>query len=188
MRPKLLIVLVLMFFGNILGVNAAVISATTTHNSGTNYTTTYTVTPSSGDAPIEEFTIFFTAFNFANLALAGSPASFDPLIIQPDTAVPADGFADFLALSSPIAFGDSLGGFSVSYDFAGAGGPGSQAFDIIDPVSFRAIASGFTEVRGAGTDVPEPATLALMLLGAAGLLSQQRRARKTGPAVLFQPC
>ena len=53
--------------------------------------------------------------------------------------------------------GQSVEGFTVSFDWLGTGLPGSQPFEIINPLDSQTIDSGNT--------VPEPATLLLFALG-----------------------
>ncbi|WP_082439549.1 MULTISPECIES: PEP-CTERM sorting domain-containing protein [unclassified Massilia] len=155
---------------------ATVITYKTQLTTGNNYTTTYTVTPSPDELPISEFTIYFDYNSYANLVLSSSPAGFDSLLVQPDTALPSDGFLDVLALTGGIVFTSPQGGFSVSYLYTGTGTPGSQRFDIIDSTTFETISSGFTSASSPN-DIPEPGTLALFTLGAAGISCLTRRSR-----------
>src|SRR5690606_36000186 len=99
-----------------------------------------------------EFTIQFQLGSSANLLVAESPAGWDSLVVQPDAGLPDDGFFDALALGAGIVSGAGLGGFAVSFDYLGAGTPGPQAFDIVDPGTFATLASGTTTA----TAVPAP--------------------------------
>ena len=74
-----------------------------------------------------------------------------------------------MALADGIALGDALGGFSVTFDYLGAGTPGSQLFSIVDPNSFDELDSG------ARSSVPQPGTLPPMLAGLGALAYWQRR-------------
>jgi hypothetical protein len=162
-----------------LSSQAAVITYQTEALSGNRYTTSYTVTPSAGEAAIDEFTIFFDYGTYSDLTLLSNPAGFDPLLVQPDQTIPADGFFDALALGGGIAFGQVQGGFAVSYLFTGTGLPGAQRFDIVDSATFTTISSGVTVAQDAlpPGDVPEPGTLGLLAAGVAGMASGRRRAR-----------
>ncbi len=76
-----------------------------------------------------------------------------------------------MALADGIALGDALGGFSVTFDYLGAGTPGSQLFSIVNPNSFDELDSGATK----RSSVPQPGTLPLMLAGLGALAYWQRR-------------
>ena len=57
---------------------------------------------------------------------------------------------------SLIALGDTLGGFGLSFDWISMGNPGSQYFEVFDPLTFEVLESGFTSV------VPLPSALFLI--------------------------
>jgi len=84
-------------------------------------------------------------------------------LVQPEPLLLFDGYYDALTLGSGIPVGQSVGGFSVAFDWLGVGTPGPQPFDIVDPYTF--------ETLHAGTTTPEPGTLALLAL----LLLPRRR-------------
>jgi hypothetical protein len=164
--------------------SAAVISFTPTSLGGVHWKYDYSIAAAASDAPIDEFTIFFDSTRYANLAIESSPLDWDPLIIQPDTGIPADGFFDALALQFGINPGTQRNGFSVSFDFLGTGTPGAQRFDIVDSSTFATISSGFTTAAVVTppptSNVPEPSSFALVGL-ALGLISafRCRLSRKT---------
>jgi hypothetical protein len=133
----------------------------------------YVVKNDGSPAAIEEFTIFFELGLFADLAVAASPADWDPLVVQPDPGVPADGFFDALALGPGLLDGEEAR-FSVTFTYSGLGAPGAQAFHVVDPTSFDVIASGFTR---AAVAVPEPGTLPLLLAAAVALFVLRGRRR-----------
>jgi len=140
----------------------------------------YTIENDSLGAPIDEFTIFFGLDQYANLTGLGLPTGWDGFIAQPDPLLPDDGFIDVLALSGGVLPGQSLGAFSIVFDWLLDGAPGSQRFDIIDPASFTTIDSGFTSLASSTppvTEVPEPAPLALFGAGLLAIVALRRRAR-----------
>lgn len=129
----------------------------------------FSVTNDSLSGDLGEFAVFFDVGLYSNLQLIASPAGWDSLVVQPDPALPDAGFFDALALGAGLAPGASLGGFSVSFVFAGAGAPGAQAFSIYD-ADFAVIDSGRTQANATGT-VPEPGSLLLLALALAVLVA-----------------
>lgn len=133
----------------------------------------FTVTAGSAEH-IGEFSIFFTPAWYANLALDAAPAGWDVIAVQPDAALPADGYLDGLALAGGLA-NATLGGFALSFDYLGAGAPAGQRFEIVDPVTFATISSGMTQPI---SSVPEPGSAAMLAGGLALLMAASRRAQR----------
>lgn len=159
-----------------LGASATTVTYTTTNVSGNTWQNTYTVANDGTlSIPIEEFTIFFNYTLYANLMLATAPAGWDPLAIDPDTNIPDDGFYDALSLSPADAInpGNALSGFSIQFDYLGTGSPGSQPFDIIDPLTFNTIDQGATTQV-----IPLPAAAWLFISGLVPLIGQGLRRRR----------
>ena len=152
--------------------SATTVSYDVTNISGNTWEYSYTVNNDTLGFAIEEFTIFFDYTAYENLISTAAPSGWDPLVIQPDTGLPDDGFYDALVISgSGIGVGGSLGVFSVQFDYLLGGTPGSQAFDIVDPFTFDVLDSGFTQA----STVPVPAALWLFGSGILGLLGFVRR-------------
>jgi hypothetical protein len=137
---------------------------------GNSYQYNYTITNDDLVSGFDEISIFFSNTQYQNLAVTASPFDWDSIVLQPDEFL--DGVFDSLALSSPLALGDSVSGFSVSFDWLGAELPGAQNFDVLDSSSLTVLQSGTSSV----TAVPLPASLPLMSAALAGLaFIRQRR-------------
>lgn len=126
----------------------------------------------------DQFTIYFQQGYYENLSLVSAPSDWDPLIIQPDPALPGDGFFDALSLGLPLQPGESFGGFSVSFDWLGLDGPGQQWFQLIDSFSFEVLYTGFTQVQGVVTPVNEPSSLMLFIVALFSLYLIRRKAHQ----------
>ena len=150
---------------------ATTITYDVTNISGDVWEYNYTVNNDMLGVDIEEFTVYFDFGVYDNLSFASAPATWDPLVIQPDSFQGTNdpGFYDALALSAGIAPGNSLGIFSVRFDYLAAGTPGSQYFEIVDPFDFSVLDSGQT------SPVPIPAAIWLFGSGLIGLVGFARR-------------
>lgn len=114
-------------------------------------------------ASIEELTIWFDDSLYDSLVVttqAPLSTSWDEIILQTEPVLHDPGAYDALVLSgnTGIGAGESLNGFSVAFDWLGAGTPGSQYYEIVDPDTFATIDADFT--------IPEPVTVLLLGLGA----------------------
>lgn len=130
---------------------------------------TYELTNDSLPTAIEEFTIWFDFDLYENLAVttpAPPAGDWDEIVVQPEPILSDDGYYDALTLNSGIGVGETLGGFSVSFDWLGVDTPGWQYYEIIDPDTFEMIEDGYT--------VPEPATLILLGTGMLALRIRRR--------------
>lgn len=128
---------------------------------------TYGITNDSLSVPIEEFTIWFDYSLYDNLAIetVNPPAdNWDEIIWQPDTLWSIDGGYDALTLGSSIGIGETVSGFTVSFDWLGTGEPGSQLYEIINPSNWQTIESAYT-VSSSVAIIPVPSALMLAVTG-----------------------
>jgi hypothetical protein len=125
------------------------------------------------------FSIYFDPTSYASLESPPPAVSpdWDIISVQPDAALPSDGFYDALALTANPSLSQL---FSVTFVWLGGAGtsPGTQPFtinqfDAFGNVSF--IDTGDTSAQGSPTPVPEPAALWLM---AAGWWTYRRRSAR----------
>jgi hypothetical protein len=150
------------------GSNATEVAYSVTSLGGASWQYNYTVSNISLGQAVREVTINFDADSCRNLAVvAPSPAGWDAVVMQPEPFLHDTGVYDALTLGSGILGGQSISGFLVRFDWLGAGAPGSQSYQIVNPVTFETIESGST--------VPEPATLSILGLGSL-VLAKRRRA------------
>jgi len=129
---------------------------------------TYEVKNISLVEPLMEFTIWFDYGKYDNLSIATPnqlSAVWNQIIMQPEPVLKDAGYYDALSLELGIGQGQTVNGFAVSFDWLGVGQPGPQFYEIIDPVTFETIDSGYS--------VPEPATI--LLIGLGGLVLQIKR-------------
>lgn len=127
-----------------------------------------------GASSFDEVTIHFNADAYIGLSLLSTPVGWDSLVAQPDPAIPSNGFFDSLSSFSLLS-GDTASGFSVLFNFLGAGTPSTQPFDIVDPNTFGVLASGQTTPLVSTFPVSEPTSGSLVAAGILLLLLMRRR-------------
>lgn len=164
------------FLGVIVRAEATTISYDVNNIAGNRWEYSYTINNDTLSGDIEEFTIYFAVGSYENLIAGTTPGNWDSLVTQPDVLLPANGFYDSLALVSGIAPNASLSGFSVAFDFLGSGTPGSQPYDIIDPLTFQTLDSGNTRINSSH-DAPEPGLFSMLALGLSVFLVISGRGR-----------
>jgi len=135
----------------------------------------YEVANISLTVPIKEFTIWFEYGLYEKLSVETPPVlppgGWDEMVIQPEPVLEDDGAYDAKALGLGVEIGHTAGPFTVSFNWLGDSiTPGSQFYEIIDPVTFEIIDSGWT--------VPEPGTILLFGLGGMIFRRIYRRERK----------
>lgn len=129
----------------------------------------YTVTNNSFTEGISEFTIWFDYDFYDNLVIETMDTSsgiWDEIVSQPlyiSPFDPFDGMYDALALDESIAVGQTVSGFTVSFDWLGTGNPMSQDYEIINPETFETIGQGSTLTDA--IVIPAPGAFILCVIG-----------------------
>ncbi len=109
------------------------------------------------------FSIYFDAQSYSDLQDPAPSVNTDwsIFVFQPDNSLPDDGVYDAFSLSDGASLVDT---FELNFIWNGNGTPGSQDYDLYDPV-FDIVASGVTEPAV----VPVPTSIVLMVSGLLGL-------------------
>jgi hypothetical protein len=130
-------------------------------------------------AAIPGFSVYFDRDLFTNLANPMAPATWEPLLLQPIANV-ADGLFDAYVFddSDALTPGQSLGGFSLTFNYLGSGDPGALPFELYridNSGNFVPLGDGTVATRVAVVPVPGSLWLAGLGLAALPLLRQHRR-------------
>ena len=138
---------------------------------GTGYA--YSIVNDSLGFDIFEVSIYFDyeIFEVDSLNSPAAPPGWDPFVFGPPDFVNDDGFYDVLALGSGLAPGETLNGLSVQYGLLPGKTAGAQFFEVLDPLTFDVLDSGFT----VPSPIPVPAAIWLFFSGVIGLLALGRR-------------
>ena len=158
-----------------MSANAVIIESTLFSLGGNSYQFNYTITNDDIVSGFDEFSIYFDNTTYENLAVVASHADWDSVVLAAEMFLPLDypGVFDSIALVQPLGLGETISGFSVSFDWIGAGLPGVQNFDVIDAGSYTILQSGTTTL--AAPEVPVPASLPLLASALAGLAALRQR-------------
>lgn len=160
---------------------ATQIEYTATNNGGGNYTLVYNVINDTLSQDIGGFSIYFgqtadglnftNSFAFDHFTPGDQPVGWDSYSFEP-SAIELPGQFNSDAMGAGIASGASLGGFTVSFDWTGAGSYDGLFFEVFDADgNFSILDTGYTTLGGGnGTaPVPEPATMLLFGTGLGGV-------------------
>jgi hypothetical protein len=167
------------------------VAYTATDISGNTWQYSYTLTNGLVPGNIGELTVFFSVGLYSNLASPASPGNWSPIVVQPDASLPQDGFYDVQALDAGLAPGQSVSEFTVDFTWLGTGTPGSQLFNIVNPVDYSTQYAGNTTLAGPPTqsapeiDAASAAAALTLLCGGLVLLNSRRGDRRGRPATAF---
>ncbi len=137
---------------------------------GNTWQADYTVKNDSLAVDIDRFEIEFNYNNYANLSYVNAPSGWSSLIDHPYAITDYHGAFDLLATNVGIKPGDTLGGFSLTFDWLGMGMPGMQTFKASD--------SAFTTQDTGSTSVPEPMPILLLAFGFIGILAKKSQLKR----------
>jgi hypothetical protein len=145
------------------GAQAAIVTSEFLPLGGSSWLATITVENDANSTPFSEFTVYFSEATSANLELVASPSSWDTIVIQPDSAIPAAGFLDGLVAdpSDALQLGEASPQFQVKFDLLTGGVPGALPFEIYDS-NFTLLEFG-SSVATVTTGIPEPSSVALAI-------------------------
>lgn len=146
----------------------------------------YTITNVSLVAPLSWFSVDFDTALYDESSLLITSAGlgdWSEQILGSVLANPAQ-YDAFKGVGAGLAIGDTETGFTVEFTWLGAGTPGSQAFTVYDPVTFNVLDTGVTTAVGVPPPppppgLPEPSSVALVLLALCGAATARRHARSS---------
>lgn len=122
-------------------------------------------------APFHSVSLLFGPDSHGQISVLGHATPGDlelAPVVQPDPVLVTDGYLTVTALGNlPASF---VGTVALSFVWTGAGTPAVVRYQVEDD-GFNVLATGLS------MPVPEPASWALLLAGAAALLARQRRAQ-----------
>lgn len=165
--------------------SAITIEYALTHLGGNSYEYLYSISNDGSlgaSTPLQIFDIAFdpALYEESSLAILSPTDTSDNWLEELfASAVGVPAFFNALALTGGIPVGDTVSGFTVSFDWlGGAAGPGAQIFEVYDPQTFDLLVTGTTRNANDPTAVPEPATLLLVGAGLAGIIVLRKRSSK----------
>ena len=68
-----------------------IVDSTVTALGGSSWRYNYTINNPTPSLGFDEVTVYFDSTKYANLRAPIAPLGWDPLVVQPDTGIPADG-------------------------------------------------------------------------------------------------
>jgi hypothetical protein len=160
--------------GMSLSANAVIVQSELVSLGGNAYQYNYSITNDDIASGFDELSIYFDGASYDNLNVVASPDGWDSVTLPATIFLPYinyPGVFDTIALAQPLGLGETISGFSVSFDWIGIGLPGTQHFDVIDIASTTVLQSGTTVVSA----VPVPGALPLLASAFTGLMVLRQR-------------
>lgn len=159
--------------------SAATVQAELSKVGGNTWDVSFTVGEDPGQL-VEAFSIYFDWTQVSNLVVTASPADWDSLAIQADSALAADAILDSLVMVPSVSAGKALSGFGARFDWMDAAGPAVLRYTINDPLTFAPIQDGAVSFV-VTTSVPEPTSGSLAALAILALaLSKFAQGKQQG--------
>lgn len=161
-----------------MNANALLINTSVTKLDNQQYQADYQIYNNT-QAAVDGLIVYFQFGLFDNLTLLHSPAEWDVFVApaQDIFGLQEDGFADVLALRSPLQVGETLNGLSLVFDWAGKSDfiSTTQRFETYDANTFDVTSEGSYQLRFAQS-VSAPAS-ALFFIALVGLLNMLYKGR-----------
>jgi hypothetical protein len=157
-----------------MNANALLINTSVTKLANQQYQADYQIYNNTQTA-VDGLIVYFQFGLFDNLILLHSPAEWDVFVApaQDIFGLQEDGFADALALSSPLQVGETLNGLSLVFDWTGKSDfiSTTQRFETYDANTFDVTTEGRYQLRFAqSVSAPASALFFIVLVGLLNIL------------------
>ena len=161
-----------------MNANALLINTSVTKLDNQQYQADYQIYNNTQTA-VDGLIVYFQFGLFDNLTLLHSPADWDVFVApaQDIFGLQEDGFADAIALSTPLQVGETLNGLSLVFDWAGKSDfiITTQRFETYDANSFDIISEGEYQLSATqAVNAPMSALFFIALIGVMGRFTRRQ--------------